>query len=86
MASALGYVEETLLNAEVVKLVPRLLAPVVGGILSRFLNSHQTFFKSLIPATEQRIQETQLKNMGHPVPKRVRSSRTRSHPVAVDGH
>lgn len=71
MASALGYVEETLINAEIVKLLPRFLAPLVGGILSRCLCSHKTFFQTLIPATEQRIQEMSLKERGHSVPSRV---------------
>lgn len=74
MASALGYVEETLLNAEIVKLLPRVLAPLVGGVLSSFLSSHKTFFRILIPATEQRIQEKSQKTLGHPVPKRVLSN------------
>lgn len=71
MSSALGYVEETLLNAEVVKLLPKPLAPVVGGLLSRSLNSHKTFFKCLIPIAEQRIQEQDNKRLGHPVPRHV---------------
>lgn len=71
MNSALGYVEETLLNAEIVKLVPESLAPVVGGLLSRCLNSHKIFFRRLIPATEQRIREKDAKNLGHKVPERV---------------
>ena len=71
MGSALRYVEETLLNAEIVKLLPRCFAPVVGGVLSRCLSSHKTFFKSLIPATEQRIREHELRKKGHEVPKRV---------------
>lgn len=74
MKSALGYVEETLLNAEFVKLIPKWLAPIAGGILSSCLSSHKTFFRSLIPATEQRIQEKNLKNLGHKIPERVRSS------------
>lgn len=86
MTSALGYVEETLLNAEIVKLVPKFLAPTVGGVLSSCLNSHKTFFNSLIPATEQRIQEKQLKSLGHEVPKRVgltRSDTTTSRELTV---
>ncbi|KAK7740437.1 hypothetical protein SLS62_011119 [Diatrype stigma] len=69
MSSALGYVEETLLNAEIVKLLPKPLASVVGGVLSRTLNSHKTFFKCLIPIAEQRIQEQDRKRLGHTVPK-----------------
>ncbi|KAG6357424.1 hypothetical protein INS49_013301 [Diaporthe citri] len=71
MTSALGYVEETLLNAEIVKLLPKCLAPYVGGTLSRCLNSHKTFFTSLIPATEQRIKENELKQLGRTFPKRA---------------
>jgi hypothetical protein len=71
MVSALEYVEQTLLNAEIVKLLPKFLAPVVGRILSRCLSSHKTFFESLIPATEQRIEERNLKSLGHAVPERV---------------
>lgn len=57
MHSALGYVEETLLNAEIVKLLPGWLARSVGTLLSYVLNSHKTFFKSLVPVTEQRIEK-----------------------------
>jgi cytochrome P450 len=71
MKSALNYVEETLLNAEIVKLLPKFLAPTVGGLLSRCLGSHKTFFKSLIPATEQRVEEQRLKKLGHTVPDRA---------------
>ncbi|KAF7527303.1 hypothetical protein G7054_g10532 [Neopestalotiopsis clavispora] len=68
---AVGYVEETLLTAEFVKLLPKFLAPVAGGMLGRILHSHKTFFKSLIPATEERIQEEALKKLGHPVKQRA---------------
>jgi hypothetical protein len=71
MKSALGYVEETLIIAEIVKLLPTCIAPSCGKLLSRFLNSHKTFFNSLIPATEQRIEEQRLKKLGHLVPERV---------------
>jgi hypothetical protein len=72
MKSALSYVEETLVNAEIVKLLPTFLAPTVGSLLSSCLGSHKAFFKSLIPATEQRIEEQRLKRLGHNVPDRVR--------------
>ncbi|KAI2615396.1 hypothetical protein GGR54DRAFT_613261 [Hypoxylon sp. NC1633] len=71
MTSALSYVEQTLLNAEIVKPLPKALAPLAGGLLSRCLNSHKVFFESLVPATEQRIKEKDLKNMGYSVPKRA---------------
>ncbi|KAM7212431.1 cytochrome P450 [Rhypophila decipiens] len=71
MTSALSYVEETLLTAEIVKLLPRFLAPPVGGFLGWAPRSHKTFFQSLIPATEQRIRETERKRLGHTVPRRA---------------
>jgi hypothetical protein len=39
--------------------------------LSRFLSSHRRFFQKLIPATEQRIKEHELKSLGYSVPNRV---------------
>ncbi|KAI9148716.1 Cytochrome P475 monooxygenase [Paramyrothecium foliicola] len=71
MASALGYVEETLVNAEIVKLLPGPLAQCVGGLLSRCLSSHKTFFQRLLPATEQRILEKDLRRRNQPVPNRT---------------
>lgn len=73
MKSALGYVEETLLNAELVKLLPKWMAPSVGGILGSCLSSHRTSIKSLIPATERRIEEQGLRRLGHSVAERVGS-------------
>ncbi|MCJ1356768.1 MAG: hypothetical protein MMC33_006764 [Icmadophila ericetorum] len=68
-ASALAYVEETLLNAEVVKLMPKFLAPLVGGVLSRRLNAHKSFFQSLTPVAEERCRERDREMLGHAVPK-----------------
>ena len=81
MSSALAYVEETLLNAEIVKLLPKFLAPPVGGLLSRCLSSHKKFFKSLIPATEQRIQELDRKHLGHSGPQRVSAPESCIHSI-----
>lgn len=81
MASALAYVEETLINAEIVKLLPKFLAPVVGGILSRCLNSHKTFFQSLIPATQQRIEEQDRRNLGYPGSKHVSAPKLWIHSI-----
>ncbi|KXX75838.1 Ent-kaurene oxidase [Madurella mycetomatis] len=71
MSSALPYVEQTLLISEVVKLLPGFLKPVVGSVLSRRLNAQKTFFGCLVPATELRVQERDLKQLGHDVPKRA---------------
>ncbi|KAH7311269.1 cytochrome P450 [Stachybotrys elegans] len=63
MTSALGFVEETLVNAEIVKLLPSPLARLVGSLLSRCLSSHKTFFARLLPAAEQRLLENDMKQI-----------------------
>ena len=70
MRSALGYVEETQVSAELIKLSPKFLAPVVGAAIGRYFDSHKRFFQSLIPAAEQRVQERELRKLGRRVPKR----------------
>ncbi|KAK2745535.1 hypothetical protein FQN57_003660 [Myotisia sp. PD_48] len=69
MLSALAYIEETLICAEIVRLVPKFLAPLVGGIIARRLKSHETIFNALLPIAEERCQERDLANLGHKVPK-----------------
>ncbi|KAL2756622.1 hypothetical protein ACRALDRAFT_2041267 [Sodiomyces alcalophilus JCM 7366] len=68
LKDAFGYVEETLLNAEVVKLMPSFLAPIVGGLLSSGLSSHKSFFAKLLPMAEDRLKDRELKARGHDVP------------------
>ncbi|KAF3060320.1 Ent-kaurene oxidase [Daldinia childiae] len=68
MESALAYIEETLICAEIVRLVPRLLAPIIGGIISSRLKSHEIIFNTLLPIAEQRCLERDLKFSGQKVP------------------
>ncbi|KAI1412118.1 cytochrome P450 [Hypoxylon sp. FL1857] len=69
MVSALAYVEETLICAEIVKLVPKFLGPVIGGIIARRLKSHDTIYSTLLPVAEQRCLERENAKLGRPVPK-----------------
>ncbi|KAI0019487.1 cytochrome P450 [Xylariomycetidae sp. FL0641] len=69
--SALAYVEETLLNAEIVKLMPRLIAPSVGRLLARRLDAQKLFFTFLLPLAEQRIKDKELRDLGHNIPKQT---------------
>ncbi|KAF2031754.1 cytochrome P450 [Setomelanomma holmii] len=69
MVSALAYIEETLLCAEIVRLLPSFMAPIVGGIITRSIKSHAIIFNGLLPIAEQRCLERDLANLGQKVPK-----------------
>lgn len=89
MISALAYIEETLLCAEAVRLLPGFLTPyvipcdpvatlltfvsIVGGIITRSIHSHKVIFNRLLPIAEQRCLERDLANLGQTVPKHVRA-------------
>ncbi|KAL7621976.1 hypothetical protein AAE478_007477 [Parahypoxylon ruwenzoriense] len=60
MTSALQYIEQTLVCAEIVRLVPRFLAPLIGGIIGRRLKAQETVFDTLLPIAEQRVFERNL--------------------------
>ncbi|KAI1775359.1 cytochrome P450 [Hypoxylon cercidicola] len=69
MVSALEYIEETLICAEIVRLVPKILVPIVGGLIARRLTSHGKIYETLIPIAEQRCLERDHAKLGRPVPK-----------------
>ncbi|KAI0200207.1 cytochrome P450 [Astrocystis sublimbata] len=69
MVSALHYIEEVLVSAEIVRLVPKPLVPVVGRLIAYYLKSHETIFDTLLPVAEQRCAEKDLAKLGQPVPK-----------------
>ncbi|KAG8158165.1 hypothetical protein KVR01_011926 [Diaporthe batatas] len=68
MQSALEYVEETLICAEIVKLLPSSMARLVGRAMGRRLKSQRLVFEALLPVAEQRCLERDLKAAGHAVP------------------
>ncbi|KAH8766056.1 cytochrome P450, partial [Diaporthe sp. PMI_573] len=68
MKSALCYVEETLICAEIVKLLPPSLAQLMGGIMGRRLKSQKIIFDALLPIAEDRCRERDLKAGGQAVP------------------
>ncbi|KAI1778213.1 cytochrome P450 [Hypoxylon cercidicola] len=68
MVSALAYIEETLLCAEVVRLIPRFMAPSVGKIIANRFKSHEVIFNMLLSVAEQRCQERDSKLLGQEVP------------------
>ncbi|KAF4633231.1 hypothetical protein G7Y89_g4888 [Cudoniella acicularis] len=68
MVSALAYIEETLVGAEAVRLLPKFMVPFVGNFLTWKLKSHEVIFGTLVPVAEQRCLERDLKNLGQQVP------------------
>ncbi|KAI0581515.1 hypothetical protein TUN199_06639 [Pyrenophora tritici-repentis] len=68
MTSALAYIEETLICAEIVRLLPKFMTPIVGGIIARTLKSHGVIFNRLLPIAEQRCIERDAAKLGQKVP------------------
>ncbi|KAL4744749.1 hypothetical protein BDW72DRAFT_199290 [Aspergillus terricola var. indicus] len=69
MGSALRYIEETIICAEILRLIPRPLAPVLGALIQRCVRSHEVIYAALLPVAEQRCFERDLAKLGHKVPK-----------------
>ncbi|KAL5121805.1 hypothetical protein ACEQ8H_000020 [Pleosporales sp. CAS-2024a] len=65
--SALAYIEETLVCAEIVRLLPNFMAPLVGGMIARKIESHKIIFNRLLPIAEQRCLERDLAHLGQKV-------------------
>ncbi|KAM7184927.1 Ent-kaurene oxidase [Rhypophila sp. PSN 637] len=69
MESALAYVEETLIGAEIVRLLPKFISPVLGRILSRRIKNQEVVYNTLVPVAEQRCLERDRKKLGHETPR-----------------
>ncbi|KAI0546096.1 cytochrome P450 [Xylaria curta] len=69
LVSALDYVEETLTCAEIVKLLPKKLAPILGRLIARRLTCQKAIYDALIPIATERCEERERAKLGHPVPK-----------------
>ncbi|CAG8958655.1 hypothetical protein HYFRA_00011496 [Hymenoscyphus fraxineus] len=68
MTSALEHVEQTFICAEVVRLLPKALAPLVGKLLAMRLGAHKTIYDTLLPVAQQRCRERDQKDLGQQVP------------------
>ncbi|CAG9998323.1 unnamed protein product [Clonostachys byssicola] len=68
MESALEYIEQTLICAEIVRLLPKFMAPIVGNLLGARLKAQDVIFNTLMPIAEQRVIEREAKAMGQEVP------------------
>ncbi|KAI0183417.1 cytochrome P450 [Xylaria flabelliformis] len=69
LASALNYVEETLMCAEIVKLLPKGIAHILGPLIARHLTCQQVLYNALIPIATERCNERDRKHLGQTVPK-----------------
>ncbi|KAL2811219.1 hypothetical protein BDW59DRAFT_168043 [Aspergillus cavernicola] len=69
MASALQYIEETIICAEILRLMPRFLALLLRALIKRCLRSHEAIYVTLLPVADQRCLERDTRNLGHDLPK-----------------
>ncbi|EAQ83430.1 hypothetical protein CHGG_09834 [Chaetomium globosum CBS 148.51] len=68
MESALTYIEETFVCAEIVRLLPKFMSPILGRLMRRRLKSQDVVYNTLLAVTEQRCLERDMKNLGQDVP------------------
>ncbi|KAM5508773.1 hypothetical protein McanMca71_000745 [Microsporum canis] len=71
MKAAVDFIENTLLIAEIIRLLPSSIAPTVGKLLAKQFRSHDILHSTLIPVTEERLQERAQKLLGHNTPTHV---------------
>ncbi|KAH8880897.1 cytochrome P450 [Thozetella sp. PMI_491] len=69
LTSALQYVEEVAMGAELLKLVPAVLRPYVAWFTTRRFKAQEAMFATLTSVAAQRCEERELKKLGHTVPK-----------------
>ncbi|KAM0460019.1 hypothetical protein ACHAO4_002147 [Trichoderma viride] len=68
MASAVGFIEQTLLAAEAIRVLPKAIAPFIGNMIAKNLGSGKAIYDALIPIAEERVEERAQKKLGHVVP------------------
>ncbi|KAJ3579133.1 hypothetical protein NPX13_g1438 [Xylaria arbuscula] len=66
--ASVGFIENTLIASEIVRVLPRAIAPAVGKFLAARFASQHIMFDTLIPIAEQRLEEYARKKLGHEVP------------------
>ncbi|RYP07681.1 hypothetical protein DL764_002365 [Monosporascus ibericus] len=67
--AALAYIEETVYTAEILRLLPAPLVPIVGRITAACFQSDKKVFDMLLPVVEQRCEERDMNVLGHKTPK-----------------
>jgi len=73
METALKFVEQSVICAEILRLVPKwIVAPLIGRIITWRLKSPSIMFNTLKAVAEQRYHERDLAKAGQMVPAHVR--------------
>ena len=75
MKAGMDFIEQTLVIAEVMRVVPQSLASRIAAFLQKKLNASQIIFKTLEPIAAQRIEERARAAQGHKVPEYVSDRR-----------
>ncbi|KAF7891373.1 uncharacterized protein EAF02_001698 [Botrytis sinoallii] len=68
MKASVGFIENTLVISEIVRVLPHVVAPIVGRFLARHFNSQTIIFDTLMPIVQQRLEQRERKKYGHEVP------------------
>ncbi|KAK4675358.1 hypothetical protein QC764_503660 [Podospora pseudoanserina] len=68
MKAAMTFIEQTLLIAEILRLLPQFLSEPIGKFLSNKLNSSSVIFDTLLPVAAERVDEYSRAKLGHKVP------------------
>ncbi|XP_014561396.1 hypothetical protein COCVIDRAFT_33745 [Bipolaris victoriae FI3] len=71
MVHALAYIEETMICAEVLRLVPSFLKPIIGNIIARRLKSHTVIYNMMLPIVQERCLERDAAKLGQKAPEYV---------------
>ncbi|CAP64816.1 uncharacterized protein PODANS_5_3660 [Podospora anserina S mat+] len=68
MKAAMTFIEQTLLIAEILRLLPQFLSEPIGKFLSNKLNSSSVIFDTLLPVAAERVDEYARAKLGQKVP------------------
>ncbi|KAI0886348.1 cytochrome P450 [Annulohypoxylon maeteangense] len=68
MEAGMVFIEQTLLIAEVVRLLPHSISGYIGDFLAKRLNSGKIIYDSLEPVVSKRFEERELRKRGHNIP------------------
>ncbi|KAI1331512.1 cytochrome P450 [Xylariaceae sp. FL0255] len=68
MKAAMVFVEETLIIAEVIRLLPRVISERIGEFLAKKLNSGRVVYDALEPVVSKRFAEREQQRLGFDVP------------------
>ncbi|KAL7939325.1 cytochrome P450 [Trichoderma chlorosporum] len=69
MSAAMNFIEQTLITAEVVRVLPSTIAPFIGNLMSKKLGAGKTIYNALIPIAEDRLEERTRQSLGQNVSK-----------------